>query len=85
MDYLAPNKGGKDGGSAALENAWRFPLSLPARRLENKTVKDVRRQNVKDVLELYTKTGLEWGTQRLLTIKQSKTSQPPGMTILLEN
>jgi hypothetical protein len=63
VDYLAPNKGGKDGGSAALENAWRFPLSLPARRLENKTVKDVRRQNVKDVLELYTVFWLEWDTQ----------------------
>jgi hypothetical protein len=69
VDYLAPNKGGKDGGSAALENAWRFPLSLPARRLENKTVKDVRRQNVKDVLELYTKVRLEWGTQPLFEVE----------------
>ena len=31
------------------------------------------------------KTGLEWGTQPLLTVKQSKKSQPLRMTILWVN
>jgi hypothetical protein len=47
--------GRKKHGSAALENAERFPLSLPA-AAGSKT------KTVKDVVGLYTKRRLEWGT-----------------------
>jgi hypothetical protein len=54
-----------------LENKRPFSTFPPhGCGFETKTVKDVWRQTVKDVLELYTKRRLEWATPNFVADKE---------------
>ena len=71
---LSGTKATADSGCASKE------LQIPRlRRVHDQTVKDVRRQTVKDVVELYTKRRLEWGIQSFAVNAGSTVSFHPQL------